>query len=236
MVSAVAGRAAYTEVKAIREGRVNLKDSCGKVEAGEVFLHNLHVSPYSHRGYAEHEPLRRRKLLLNKREIGLVKVTVGVAKGKKTYDKRETIERRRIDRETRAMVKNAPENGPGADGRRPGSSLDRIADALLAGREVRAFVDRGRVAELRRGRLRGHGRAAAGRAGARAVPLRRVRARHVVRGGDGAGESPGHRARHPRHHPGRSRAVAPRDRHVVRRRPAAGRCRGWPRSRPRRCS
>ena len=142
MVSAVAGRAAYTEVKAIREGRVNLKDSCGKVEAGEVFLHNLHVSPYSHRGYAEHEPLRRRKLLLNKREIGLVKVTVGVAKGKKTYDKRETIERRRIDRETRAMVKNAPENGPGADGRRPGSSLDRIADALLAGREARAFVDR----------------------------------------------------------------------------------------------
>ena len=100
----------------------------GKVEAGEVFLHNLHVSSYSHRGYAAHEPLRRRKLLLNKREIrkligrmvergftlvpvrmyfsrGLVKVTVGVAKGKKSYDKRETIKRREIDRETRAMVK-----------------------------------------------------------------------------------------------------------------------------------
>ena len=46
-----------TEVKAIREGRVNLKDSYGKVETGEVFLHNLHVSPYSHRGYAAHEPL-----------------------------------------------------------------------------------------------------------------------------------------------------------------------------------
>ena len=110
-------------MKAIRDGRVNLKDSYGKVEAGEVFLHNLHVSPYSHRGYAEHEPLRRRKLLLNKREIrkligkmvergftlvpvrmyfkrGLVKVTVGVAKGKKTYDKRETIKRRQVDRET----------------------------------------------------------------------------------------------------------------------------------------
>ena len=117
-----------TEVKAIREGRVNLRDSYGRVESGEVFLHNLHISPYSHRGYAEHEPLRRRKLLLNKREIrkligklvergftlvpvrmyferGLVKVTVGVAKGKKTYDKRETIKRRQIDRETRAMVK-----------------------------------------------------------------------------------------------------------------------------------
>ena len=117
-----------TEVKAIREGRVNLKDSYGRVEEGEVFLHNVHISPYSHRGYAEHEPLRRRKLLLNKAEIrklvgkttergftlvplrmyfknGRVKVTLSLAKGKKTYDKRETIRRREIDRETRAMVK-----------------------------------------------------------------------------------------------------------------------------------
>ncbi len=117
-----------TEVKAIREGRVNLRDSYGRVENGEVFLHNVHISPYSHRGYAEHEPLRRRKLLLNKREIrkligktvergctlvpvrmyfrnGRVKVAVSVAKGKKTHDKRETIRRREIDRETRAMVK-----------------------------------------------------------------------------------------------------------------------------------
>ena len=110
-----------TEVKAIREGRVNLKN-------GEVFLHNVHISPYSHRGYSGHEPLRRRKLLLTRREIrkligklvergftlvpvrmyfkrGLVKVTVGVAKGKKTYDKREAIKRRQVDRETRAMMK-----------------------------------------------------------------------------------------------------------------------------------
>lgn len=117
-----------TEVKAIREGRVNLKDSYGRVENGEVFLHNVHISPYSHRGYAEHEPLRRRKLLLNKGEIrkligkilergftlvpvrmyfknGRVKVAVGIAKGKKTYDKRETIRQREIDRETRAMIK-----------------------------------------------------------------------------------------------------------------------------------
>ena len=117
-----------TEVKAIREGRVNLRDSYGRVENGEVFLHNVHISPYSHRGYAEHEPLRRRKLLLNKVEIrkligktvergctlvpvrmyfknGRVKVAVSVAKGKKTYDKRETIRRREIDRETRALVK-----------------------------------------------------------------------------------------------------------------------------------
>jgi len=117
-----------TEVKAIREGRVNLKDSYGRVENGEVFLYNLHISPYSHRGYATHEPLRRRKLLLNKIEIrkligktvergltlvpvrmyfknGKVKVSLCVAKGKKNYDKRETIRRREIDRETRALVK-----------------------------------------------------------------------------------------------------------------------------------
>ena len=117
-----------TEVKAIREGRVNLKDSYGRVEDGEIFLHNVHISPYSHRGYAAHEPLRRRKLLLHKGEIrkligklvergftlvpvrmyfrnGLVKVTVSVAKGKKTHDKRETIRRREVDRETRAALK-----------------------------------------------------------------------------------------------------------------------------------
>ncbi len=117
-----------TEVKAIREGRVNLRDSYGRVENGEVFLHNVHISSYSHRGYADHEPLRRRKLLLNKGEIrkligktvergctlvpvrmyfrsGRVKVAVSIAKGKKTHDKRETIRRREIDRETRAMVK-----------------------------------------------------------------------------------------------------------------------------------
>lgn len=117
-----------TEVKAIREGRVNLKDSYGRIEKGEVFLCNLHISPYSHRGYAEHAPLRRRRLLLHRYEIrklvgktqergftlvpvrlyfkgGRVKVAVSLAKGKKTHDKRETIRRREIDRETRAMVK-----------------------------------------------------------------------------------------------------------------------------------
>ena len=117
-----------TEVKAIREGRVNMKDSYGRVENDEVFLYNVHISPYSHRGYAEHAPLRRRKLLLNKFEIrklvgkivergftlvpvrmyfknGRVKVAVSVAKGKKTHDRRETIRRREIDRETRAMLK-----------------------------------------------------------------------------------------------------------------------------------
>ena len=117
-----------TEVKAIREGRVNLRDSYGRVEHGEVFLYNVHISPYSHRGYADHEPLRRRKLLLQKREIrkligkvvergmtlvavrmyfkrGRVKVAVSLAKGKRVYDKRETIRRREDDREARAAIK-----------------------------------------------------------------------------------------------------------------------------------
>ena len=117
-----------TEVKAIREGRVNLRDSFARVENGEVYLYNVNISPYSHRGYATHEALRRRKLLLNRDEIrklvgktvekgmtlvpvrmyfknGRVKVAVSLAKGKKEYDKRETLKRRDADRETRAAIK-----------------------------------------------------------------------------------------------------------------------------------
>ena len=118
-----------TEVKAIREGRVNLRDSYAQIQDGEVFLFNVNISPYSHRGYANHEPLRSRKLLLHKDEIrkligktvergmtlvplrlyfktGRVKVALGLAKGKKEYDKRETIKRREADRESRAAVKS----------------------------------------------------------------------------------------------------------------------------------
>jgi SsrA-binding protein len=117
-----------TEVKAIREGRVNLRDSFARVEDGEVYLYNVNISPYSHRGYADHEPMRRRKLLLHRNEIlklvgktvekgmtlvpvrmyfknGRVKVAVSLAKGKKEHDKRETIKRRETERETRAAVK-----------------------------------------------------------------------------------------------------------------------------------
>ena len=118
-----------TEVKAIREGRVNLRDSYGKIENGEVWLVNVNISPYSHRGYADHEPLRRRKLLLHRDEIrklvgkvaergftlvplrlyfknGRVKVALSLARGKNAPDKRETIRRRETDRETRAAVKS----------------------------------------------------------------------------------------------------------------------------------
>ncbi|HEY7443565.1 MAG TPA: SsrA-binding protein SmpB [Vicinamibacterales bacterium] len=117
-----------TEVKSIREGRVNLRDSFARVEGGELWVYNINISPYSHRGYADHEALRRRKLLLHGEEIrkligkveekgmtlvpvrmyfknGRVKIAVSLAKGKKDYDKRETIKRREADRETRAAVK-----------------------------------------------------------------------------------------------------------------------------------
>ena len=117
-----------TEVKAIREGRVNLRDSYARADRGEVWLLNVHISPYSPTGYAHHEEKRQRKLLLHQHEIrkivgrvaekgltlvplemyfkkGRVKVLVGLAKGKQAHDKRETIRRREVDRETRAAVK-----------------------------------------------------------------------------------------------------------------------------------
>ena len=117
-----------TEVKAIREGRVNLRDSYARLDKGEAWLLNVHISPYSHTGYAHHEERRQRKLLLHRSELrkltgrvaekgltlvplrmyfkkGRVKVLVGLAKGKHEYDKRETIRRREVDRETRAAIK-----------------------------------------------------------------------------------------------------------------------------------
>ena len=118
-----------TEIKSIREGRVNLRDSFARLDKSEAFLYNVNISPYSHRGYVDHEPLRPRKLLLHREEIrkllgktvekgmtlvplrmyfknGRVKVALGLAKGKKEYDKRETIKRREADRETRAAIKS----------------------------------------------------------------------------------------------------------------------------------
>ncbi len=117
-----------TEVKSIREGRINLKDSYGLVKKGEVFLLNCHISPYSHGNRDNHDPLRARKLLLHDKEIrklvgktqekgltlvplrvylkrGRIKVELGVARGKKLYDKRETERRKEADRESRAAMK-----------------------------------------------------------------------------------------------------------------------------------
>ncbi len=106
-----------TEVKSLREGRVNLKDSYAKLEDGEVYLVEAHISPYSHGNIMNHDPLRPRKLLLHKREIrrlagkvqergltliplqiyfkgGKAKVELALAKGKRLYDKRAAIKKR----------------------------------------------------------------------------------------------------------------------------------------------
>lgn len=111
-----------TEVKSLRDGRANLRDSFARIERDEVFLYNCHISPYSHGNIANHDPVRTRKLLLNRREInkligktqqkgltlvplkiyfkkGRAKVELALAKGKKTGDKRETLRRKMADRE-----------------------------------------------------------------------------------------------------------------------------------------
>jgi SsrA-binding protein len=118
-----------TEVKSIREGRCNLKDGYAQIRQSEAWLMNVHISPYSHGNRENHDPTRSRKLLLHRGEIdklagkvqekgltliptkmylkaGHVKVEIGVAKGKKLYDKRETEKRREADREARAMMKS----------------------------------------------------------------------------------------------------------------------------------
>jgi SsrA-binding protein len=118
-----------TEVKAIREGGVNLRDSYCRLEGAQAYLLGAHISQYSHGGSASHDPTRPRKLLLKREELnkllgkttergltivpvrmyfknGRIKVAVALAKGKKSYDKRETIKRREADRETRAAIKS----------------------------------------------------------------------------------------------------------------------------------
>jgi SsrA-binding protein len=117
-----------TEVKSIMAGRIQLKESYVTVRDGEVWLLNAHISHYSHGNINNHEPLRERKLLLHRREIeklekeitqkgmtlvvtriywknGRIKFEIGVAKGKKLYDKRETELRKTVDKETRQQLK-----------------------------------------------------------------------------------------------------------------------------------
>ena len=111
-----------TEVKALREGRANLKDAYAKVKNGELWVYQLHISHYSHASYDNHDPLRPRKLLLHRDEIkrlvgkvneaghtlvplklyfksGKVKLLLALAKGKRQYDKRESIQRRDAQRD-----------------------------------------------------------------------------------------------------------------------------------------
>jgi len=117
-----------TEVKSLRAGQIQLKESYVAVRDDEVWLFNAHISPYKHGNRENHDPTRTRKLLLHRREIerlgnestlkgmtlvvtrvylkrGRVKFEIGVARGKKLYDKRETEMRRTLDRETRAQMK-----------------------------------------------------------------------------------------------------------------------------------
>lgn len=118
-----------TEVKSLRDGRANLQDSYASVKDGEVFLHNCHISPYSHGNLMNHDPVRVRKLLLHRKEIdkllgktqqkgltlvplriyfsqrGHAKIELGLAKGKKLYDRRETIKAREAGREVERAIK-----------------------------------------------------------------------------------------------------------------------------------
>lgn len=118
------------EVKSLREGRANLSDSFARIEKGEVFLYNFHISPYAHSLEAKNlDPTRTRKLLLHKREIkrltgklqvrgytliplrvyfnerGLAKVELALAKGKKIFDRKEDIKKRDLERELRSKYK-----------------------------------------------------------------------------------------------------------------------------------
>jgi SsrA-binding protein len=118
-----------TEVKAAREGKVQLKDSYVAVEGGEAWLHNVHISPYSHGNRENHDPTRTRKLLLHRQEIhkligkthekglaliplrfylkkGKIKCEIALAKGKKLHDKRETERARAADSEAREAIRN----------------------------------------------------------------------------------------------------------------------------------
>ena len=111
-----------TEIKSIRKGAFNLKDSFAKIEDGEIFLYNMHISPYEQGNRFNHEPERVRKLLLKRQEImkmlgkikkenytivplelylshGFAKIEIGLAKGKKLYDKREAIAKKTQERD-----------------------------------------------------------------------------------------------------------------------------------------
>ena len=117
-----------TEIKSIREGRVNIRDAYARPERGELWLINAHIAGYQAASYMDHEPNRPRKLLLHRKQLdyligmvsqkgltlvplklyirkGIAKLQLGVAKGKRVYDKRETITRREVDREIERSLK-----------------------------------------------------------------------------------------------------------------------------------
>ncbi|GEK91796.1 SsrA-binding protein SmpB [Alkalibacterium kapii] len=118
-----------TEIKSIRAGRINLKDGYAGIRKGEIWLYNVHIAPFEKGNQFNHDPVRTRKLLMKKKQIdkligetkqggvtliplkvyiknGVAKVLIGLAKGKKQYDKRETIKRRDQERQLRRAVKD----------------------------------------------------------------------------------------------------------------------------------
>lgn len=118
-----------TEIKSIRNSRINLKDGFIRIRNGEAFLSNVHISPYEQGNIFNHDPLRTRKLLLHKKQIhkweteaknagmtivplrvylkdGFAKVLIGLAKGKKDYDKRESLKRKDQERQIQRVLKN----------------------------------------------------------------------------------------------------------------------------------
>ncbi len=119
-----------TEIKSIRQGKVNLKESFAKVEKGEVFVYSMHISPYDHGNIYNVDPMRPRKLLLNRAEIrkidavlaqqglaliplniylnekGMAKMEIGIARGKKLYDKRQDIAKRDTNRQIDRLIKS----------------------------------------------------------------------------------------------------------------------------------
>ena len=118
------------EVKSIRSGHVNFKDTFARADKGQVYLHNLHIEPYLPASYMNDEPDRKRRLLLHKKEIkkltaslnekgyvliptriyfnnrGLVKIEIAFGKGKKMYDKRQDIKKRTIERSLKRAIRN----------------------------------------------------------------------------------------------------------------------------------
>lgn len=118
-----------TEVKSLRDGRANLKDSYGKIKNGELYVYQMHISPYPYAHHDNHEPLRPRKLLLHKSELkrlfgkvqekgftlvplrvyfknGRAKIKIALARGKRKYDKRQTIKERELKRELDRIKKH----------------------------------------------------------------------------------------------------------------------------------
>ena len=120
-----------SEVKSVKEGRISLKESFAEIRNGEVFLIGSHISPYEPANRFNHDPLRPKKLLLHKREIkrltgkikekgltlvplkvianekGRIKIDLGLAKGKKAYEKKDAMKERDLNRELRATLKHA---------------------------------------------------------------------------------------------------------------------------------